>query len=281
MSRKFSIGNVASRSCCAARGASTRAPNARASRSDPASLGIKPERVGIEDRRIGISSAGVLMTAFRSATPADACQEARSARRVEGGRRLQVRQVAERRAGRRSARPGSSPPCAPSSAPAHCGRARRRGTARAPGCAARLARSSKPRGTARPRDRCAAGVARHQCRSRAPGRPASGAGPIMPSTIAGGELRHGRAGVERRQAVGDELLLEIAGLDRRRPGWCRTARPRGSRRGGGAASVCATMPPMEWPTSTGRSSPRALDRRLDIRRQRLEIHASSTGGRAP
>ena len=54
MSRKFSIGNVASRSCLAARGASTRAPNCRALSISAASCGGEPEGGGIEDGRVGI-----------------------------------------------------------------------------------------------------------------------------------------------------------------------------------------------------------------------------------
>ena len=160
MSRKFSIGKVASRSCLAARGASLALPKRRAL---PISSAWKSVRRKASGAKIGASCSPSRSWTFIASTPLyDGRRRQLLAQEIQN-RRIDIPRGASRFGMWPRARqadifraPEFCPPCAPSWAPARCGRARRRCTVPGPGCAQDWrARRSQP-GIAPRRDRCAA-----------------------------------------------------------------------------------------------------------------------------
>ncbi len=100
MSRKFSIGKVASRSCLAARGASTRLPKRRAFASSSAWRVCQPECIGREQRRVGVDLVDIHhihSAALRWVTSRGGTASRRKSRTasIEGGGIFQVGKMPE------------------------------------------------------------------------------------------------------------------------------------------------------------------------------------------
>ena len=128
---------------------------------------------------------------------------------IEGGRPPPDSAGARRRGGTHNGRRESCRPCAPRPQPGRWDPSRRRDKARERQCFGEVGALVEADQAAH---RGAIGLGRYRAhdfnRMRAPA--GSAAGPIMRSTILGREIGHGLAGIERAQAVGDELLLERA-----------------------------------------------------------------------
>ena len=206
---------------------------------------MRPDRRSARRRRAGRCRG-------RSWAQSDLFAETRAPRRRR--RRAPPNSAdARRREGKRIGRPGSCQPCAASPAPARWGPSRRRGKARAPRCAEVGALVESDQAA----HRGAIGLGRHRAhdvdRQRTSGR--IGGRPDHALHHAGApdrpwSCRHRADPACRRRISSGNRRRRC-----RRPGWCRPAPLRHSRRAGGAASSARSCRPSSGRRATGRCRP--------------------------